>query len=374
MSWAAKYAAQGGSNAVATAIAFAKAQIGKPYQFGAAGPDAYDCSGLVYAAYAAAGIHIARTTYQWQQDGPVIPLSQIQPGDLLFSAGSDGTPTNPGHVVMYLGGGQVIQAPQTGEDVQIDPADLASVVVATRPADLATNAMTTSPSPGGILMTSTHPVPPLPQPQPPAAAAQALADAACAAARAWAQPLNPARHKRAVSQLYSALRDLGIAARGLAVWQAPGMPPGTCVPGVRAACDRRAHAGSLTRGTALTACWPSRGSGRCPTPTSLAPPCATQRATSSWPGGSPRAPAPTATPPSGSFITATGFLSAATLGLATYAPRRRAIDLQAALASLAEATADLSAAIEEPAADPARDDGTGQPLPGSRWPDAGEVS
>ena len=101
-------------------------------------PDAYDCSGLVYAAYAAAGIHIARTTYQWQQDGPVVPLSQIQPGDLLFSAGSDGTPTNPGHVVMYLGGGLIIQAPQTGQDVQIDPANLASVTVATRPSGLAT--------------------------------------------------------------------------------------------------------------------------------------------------------------------------------------------------------------------------------------------
>ena len=137
MSWAAKYAAQGGSAAVATAIAFALAQLGKPYQWGSAGPDAYDCSGLVYAAYAAAGIHIARTTYQWQQDGPVIPLSEIQPGDLLFSAGSDGTPSDPGHVVMYLGGGQVIQAPQTGEDVQIDPVDLTSVVVATRPAGLA---------------------------------------------------------------------------------------------------------------------------------------------------------------------------------------------------------------------------------------------
>src|SRR5579859_5925044 len=137
MSWAANYAAQGVSGAVATAIAFAKAQIGKPYEWGAAGPSAYDCSGLVYAAYAAAGIHIARTTFQWQQDGPVIPLSQIQPGDLLFSAGSDGTPANPGHVVMYLGGGQVIQAPQRGEDVQIDPADLTGVVVATRPAALA---------------------------------------------------------------------------------------------------------------------------------------------------------------------------------------------------------------------------------------------
>ena len=131
----------------ATAIAFAKAQLGKPYQWGAAGPDAYDCSGLVYAAYAAAGIRLGRTTYQWQQDGPVVPLSQIQPGDLLFSAGSDGTPGNPGHVVMYLGGGQVIQAPQTGQDVQIDPADLASVVVATRPAALAAKP---SPEPPGI--------------------------------------------------------------------------------------------------------------------------------------------------------------------------------------------------------------------------------
>ena len=141
MSWAARYAAQGGGNPASTvaasAIRFAEQQTGKPYQWGAAGPDAYDCSGLVYAAYAAAGVQIARTTYQWSQDGPVVPLSQIQPGDLLFSAGSDGTPQNPGHVVMYLGGGQVIQAPQAGQDVQTGPLDLASIVVATRPADLA---------------------------------------------------------------------------------------------------------------------------------------------------------------------------------------------------------------------------------------------
>ena len=139
MSWAAKYAAQGGSRAVADRDRVRHGSARQAVPVGAAGPDAYDCSGLVYAAYAAAGIHIARTTYQWQQDGPVIPLSQIQPGDLLFSAGSDGTPSDPGHVVMYLGGGQVIQAPQPGEDVQIDPGpvDLASVVVATRPAGLA---------------------------------------------------------------------------------------------------------------------------------------------------------------------------------------------------------------------------------------------
>src|SRR6185437_970200 len=81
MTRARQYAAQGSGTAVAaTAIAFAEAQIGKPYQWGAAGPDAYDCSGLVYAAYAAAGIHIARTTFGWRQDGPPVPLSQIQPG------------------------------------------------------------------------------------------------------------------------------------------------------------------------------------------------------------------------------------------------------------------------------------------------------
>jgi len=136
LGWAARYTIPAPSGAAATAIAFALRQIAKPYQWGAAGPVAYDCSGLVYAAYAAAGIHIARTTFGWRQDGPPVPLSQIQPGDLLFSAGSDGTRANPGHVVMYLGGGQIVQAPQTGEDVQVDPLDMAGVVVATRPADL----------------------------------------------------------------------------------------------------------------------------------------------------------------------------------------------------------------------------------------------
>jgi cell wall-associated NlpC family hydrolase len=136
LAWAARYTTPAPGGAAVAAIAFAVAQLGKPYQWGADGPNAYDCSGLVYAAYAAAGIHIARTTFQWYLDGPQVPLTQIQPGDLLFSAGSDGTPADPGHVVMYLGGGQIIQAPQTGQDVQIDPLDLAGVVLATRPADL----------------------------------------------------------------------------------------------------------------------------------------------------------------------------------------------------------------------------------------------
>ena len=134
--WAARYTVAAPAGAAAAAIGFAVRQLGKPYRWGAAGPDAYDCSGLVYAAYAAAGIAIARTTFGWRHDGPQVPLSQIQPGDLLFSAGGDGTPASPGHVVMYVGGGQVIQAPQPGQDVQVDPLSLAGVVAATRPADL----------------------------------------------------------------------------------------------------------------------------------------------------------------------------------------------------------------------------------------------
>jgi cell wall-associated NlpC family hydrolase len=136
LAWAARYTAPAASSAAVAAIAFALRQVGKPYLWGAAGPNAYDCSGLVFAAYATAGVRIARTTFGWRQDGPQVPLSQIQPGDLLFSAGSDGTPANPGHVVMYLGGGQVIQAPRTGEDVQVDPLSLAGVVAAARPAAL----------------------------------------------------------------------------------------------------------------------------------------------------------------------------------------------------------------------------------------------
>ena len=134
LTWAARYGITTESRPAATAIAFAEAQLGKPYAFGSAGPAAFDCSGLVYAAYQHAGITLARATYGWRQDGPQVPLTQLQPGDLLFSPGSDGTPSNPGHVVMYLGGGRVIQAPRAGQPVQVDPLSLSGVVAATRPA------------------------------------------------------------------------------------------------------------------------------------------------------------------------------------------------------------------------------------------------
>ena len=108
--------------AVQTAIGYAVAQLGKPYIWGGTGPVGYDCSGLVMMAYRAAGITIPRTTFQQVLVGtPVYGIGQLAPGDLLFSAGSDGTAADPGHVGMYIGSGLVIEAPQTGEPVMITP-------------------------------------------------------------------------------------------------------------------------------------------------------------------------------------------------------------------------------------------------------------
>jgi len=107
---------------VREAIAYAAAQLGKPYIWGGTGPAGYDCSGLVMMAYAAAGIALPRTTFQQVLAGtPVYSTSQLRPGDLLFTAGSDGTAADPGHVGMNLGSGLVIEAPQSGEDVMITP-------------------------------------------------------------------------------------------------------------------------------------------------------------------------------------------------------------------------------------------------------------
>jgi cell wall-associated NlpC family hydrolase len=110
------------SAAVRAAIGYAVAQLGKPYLWGATGPDAFDCSGLVMMAYRAGGVSIPRTTFQQVLVGtPVYGLEALAPGDLLFSAGSDGTAADPGHVGMYIGSGLVIEAAKTGEPVMITP-------------------------------------------------------------------------------------------------------------------------------------------------------------------------------------------------------------------------------------------------------------
>lgn len=93
------------------AVAFAYAQIGKPYVWGATGPGSYDCSGLVQAAWSSAGLSIPRTTYDQWASLPHIPMSDLQPGDLILYNGES-------HVSIYVGGGYVIDAPHTGAVVE----------------------------------------------------------------------------------------------------------------------------------------------------------------------------------------------------------------------------------------------------------------
>lgn len=94
----------------AEAIAFARAQIGKPYQWGTTGPNTYDCSGLVLKACEAGGVHIGRTTYDQILDGTPVSKSELLPGDLVFP--------DSGHVQLYAGNNMVIEAPHTGAFVR----------------------------------------------------------------------------------------------------------------------------------------------------------------------------------------------------------------------------------------------------------------
>ncbi len=107
------------NEAVAAAISFAEQQLGKPYLWGGTGPDAYDCSGLVMMAYRTAGIDIPRVSQDQWTFGPRVQATQVEPGDLVFFAGSDGTPTSPGHVGLVIGHGQMIEAYATGFPIRI---------------------------------------------------------------------------------------------------------------------------------------------------------------------------------------------------------------------------------------------------------------
>lgn len=109
---------------VVTAIEYELKQLGKPYIYAGTGPTGYDCSGLVMEAYLAAGISLPRTTYQQVDVGtPIYSASQLKPGDLIFTAGSDGTDSNPGHVGMYLGDDLVEDAPHTGANIELSKFD-----------------------------------------------------------------------------------------------------------------------------------------------------------------------------------------------------------------------------------------------------------
>jgi len=119
--------------AVAVAVAVARAQVGKPYLWGAVGPDSYDCSGLTLSAYLAAGIALPRTAQQQWYAGPHVPLGALAPGDLLFWASDPTVPSSIHHVAMYLGGGLMVAAPHSGTLVRIEPLYLTGYVGAVRP-------------------------------------------------------------------------------------------------------------------------------------------------------------------------------------------------------------------------------------------------
>jgi cell wall-associated NlpC family hydrolase len=103
-------AAAAGSPA-ATAIRYALAQLGKPYQWGAEGPNSFDCSGLVQTAYRKAGISLPRVSRSQYGAGKLVPLSALRPSDLLFYAHNTRDRRTIYHVGMYLGAGPMVEAP-----------------------------------------------------------------------------------------------------------------------------------------------------------------------------------------------------------------------------------------------------------------------
>jgi cell wall-associated NlpC family hydrolase len=110
------------SGAAFKAVTAAESQLGVPYVWGGEQPGVgFDCSGLVQWAYKQAGINLPRTSQQqWAAlRKRAVPTNQAQEGDLVFMAGSDGTPNNPGHVGMMINKNSLIEAPFTGQDVKI---------------------------------------------------------------------------------------------------------------------------------------------------------------------------------------------------------------------------------------------------------------
>jgi cell wall-associated NlpC family hydrolase len=96
-------------------LARARSLIGHPYRYGASGPDAFDCSGFTSYVWRAAGIELPHSSGAQYSSLPRVSTNSLQPGDLLFS-GSGGV----GHVGLYIGGGQMIDSPETGRRVEIE--------------------------------------------------------------------------------------------------------------------------------------------------------------------------------------------------------------------------------------------------------------
>lgn len=120
----------GETNAKAeAALKVAKAQLGKPYKWGATGPNSFDCSGLTYYAYKnGAKVSIPRTSREQSKFGKKVSKSELKPGDLVFF----GKGSSVSHVGMYIGNDQYIHSPQTGDVVKISKLSSRKMIVARR--------------------------------------------------------------------------------------------------------------------------------------------------------------------------------------------------------------------------------------------------
>jgi cell wall-associated NlpC family hydrolase len=114
------------SAALDTMLKAAMSRRGLPYVWGAAGPNSFDCSGLVQWSFAQAGIVMPRVAADQARSGPAVPVSQLAPGDLLFYHTDPTAPGYISHVAIYLGNGWMIQAPEPGMDVEVVPASFGS--------------------------------------------------------------------------------------------------------------------------------------------------------------------------------------------------------------------------------------------------------
>jgi cell wall-associated NlpC family hydrolase len=118
--------AYGTSAQLTTMLQAAYSRLGMPYVWGAAGPKEFDCSGLVQWSFAQAGITMPRVAADQALTGPSVPISKLEPGDLLFYHTDPSAPDYISHVAIYLGNGWMIQAPRTGLDVEVVPASFGS--------------------------------------------------------------------------------------------------------------------------------------------------------------------------------------------------------------------------------------------------------
>ncbi|WP_222194568.1 C40 family peptidase [Modestobacter italicus] len=115
-----------GSGAGATAVNAAMAQRGKPYVWGGNGPGSFDCSGLVKYAYAAAGVNLPRSSSQQATVGRAVSRSELQPGDIIAFY----SPVS--HVGIYIGNGQMVHAPTSGDVVKVASIDVMGSITAMR--------------------------------------------------------------------------------------------------------------------------------------------------------------------------------------------------------------------------------------------------